>query len=282
MGKRFNADDIRDSIDTERLVRQARDSAAAARRAAQDAQEWATPYYEDAREWAKPRAKKAYRMGARKAVPLVEGASDRAERWADAAHAAIVGSIIPAVVSAARGAAEPERERDRGPNWGAILIPTVLAVAAGAAVVAWAKRDPGPDHWAEGDEDEWEFVSDQRRRLAKARTSINEAVTAAEDAVKHAAALTASAAGSAYSSASEAVGPTVDKVKDEAVKTSKKVADAAGPTAKKVRDEAVKTSKKVANSASAQGKKVAKSASAARAKAEAAVDDVEDVWEDEK
>src|SRR5690606_34408345 len=122
-----------------------------------DAKEWAAPRVEhaleDAREWAAPRARGAYKAAARKANPYAKKAGAKAEQWVDYAQGALVGAAIPAVLAAFDRAAEEEHHERRGFPWGAVLIPAVIAGAAGAALVMWAKRDPGRDEWA-GD-DEW-------------------------------------------------------------------------------------------------------------------------------
>jgi hypothetical protein len=255
----------RDGIDLEGLVAQARHSAEAARDAAREARDWAEPRYEAARDWAVPRAKHAYHSGARRAMPLVEGAGGRAEHLADIVHDAVVGSLIPGVVGAVRRAGrepEPARE-DRDFPWLAVVIPLTIAVAAGAAVVAWARRDPGPEAWPERDED-WEFADEQRARIARARTSINKAVDSAEEALRHAGEVVTSTASAAGAAIAEAAVPTARKVRDAAVPAAQWVRDETGPAAKRVRD-TVRTVRKRAT-----GDVVF------------AMDDIEDVWgEDE-
>ncbi len=257
----------RDSFDFESLVAQARRSAEAARDAAREARDWAEPRYEAARDWTVPRAKKVYRTGARRATPFVEGAGGRAEHLADVIHDAVVGSVIPGVVDAVRRAGrEPEpppAREDRDFPWLAVIIPLTVAVAAGAAVVAWARRDPGPEAWPERDED-WEFADEQRARIARARTSINKAVDSAEEALRHAGEVVTSTASAAGAAIAEAAVPTARKVRDAAVPAAQWVRDETGPAARRVRD-TVRTVRKRAT-----GDVVF------------AMDDVEDVWgEDE-
>ncbi len=258
----------RDGIDLEGLIAQALHRAEAARDAAREARDWAEPRYEAARDWAVPRAKKAYRTGARRATPFVAGAGGRAEHLADIIHDAVVGSVIPGVVEAVRRAGrEPEppppARKDRDFPWLAVIIPLTVAVAAGAAVVAWARRDPGPEAWPERDED-WEFADEQRARIARARTSINKAVDSAEEALRHAGEVVTSTASAAGAAIAEAAVPTVRKVRDAAVPAAKWVRDETGPAAQRVR-ETVRTARKRAT-----GDVVF------------AMDDIEDVWgEDE-
>ena len=257
----------RDGIDLEGLVAQARRSADAARDAAREARDWAEPRYEAARDWAVPRAKHAYHAGARRATPFVEGAGDRAERLADIVHDAVVQSVIPGVVGAVRRAGRepeppPDRE-DRDFPWLAVVIPLTIAVAAGAAIVAWARRDPGPESWPERDED-WEFADEQRARIARARTSINKAVDSAEEALRHAGGVVTSTASAAGAAIAEAAVPTARKVRDAAVPAAKWVREETGPAAKRVRDTVRVVRKR------ASGDVVS------------AMDDVEDVWGDDE
>jgi hypothetical protein len=259
----------RDGIDLEGLVAQALHSAAVARDAAREARDWAEPRYEAARDWTVPRAKKAYRTGARRATPFVEGAGGRAERLADVIHDAVVGSVIPGVVDAVRRAGrEPEpppppAREDRQFPWLAVIIPLTVAVAASAAVVAWARRDPGPEAWPERDED-WEFADEQRARIARARTSINKAVDSAEEALRHAGEVVTSTASAAGAAIAEAAVPTARKVRDAAIPAAQWVRDETGPAAKRVRDTVRSVRKR------ATGDVVF------------AMDDIEDVWgEDE-
>jgi len=215
----------------------AHEAALAARRAADAAAHAAS----EAREWAEPRAKEAYRAGARKAKPYVHKAGTKAEQWADVVHGAIVGAAIPAVLSAVdRAANEPEPRR--APVWPKVVIPMVLAAAAGAALVVWARRDPGRDDWA-GD-DEWELFGDEGDFPSRLRHDINKTVDLTVDASKKA----ASAVSDVVETVGEKAGPLVDQVRDTAV---------------------------------AQGRKVASAVDTARSKAVEALDDAEDVWEDE-
>jgi hypothetical protein len=253
-----------DRLDAERIVEQARHSAEAARRAAHEAREWAEPRYEAARDWTVPRAKKAYRASARRATPYVEAAGGRAEHLADVVHDAVVSSVIPGVVSAFRRAGrEPEPERDeRDFPWLAIAIPLAIGVAAGAAIVAWARRDPGPESWPERDED-WEFADEQRLRIAHARTSINRAVDSAENAVRHAGEVVATTASAAGAAIAEAAIPTARKVREAAVPAAHWVKEEAGPAARKVKDSITSVRKRAAGDVAS------------------AMDDMEDVWGDD-
>lgn len=235
--RRRGADDFRPDIDLDRLVAQAREAAKAARAAARDARDWAEPQLEHARDWAVPRAKRAYRTGARRATPYVAAAGDRAEHLADVVHDAVVTSVIPGVVNAFRRAGtEPEPERDRGRNyWPAVLIPLAVGVAAGVAIVAWARKDPGAETFEErpGESD---FTREQRLRVARARTSINRAVDSAETAVHHAADMVATTAAAAGAAIVETVTPTAQRVRDAAEPIAHRVRDATVPVAQGFRE----------------------------------------------
>ena len=163
-----------DNVDVNKYRKQALDAAETAREAAEraadaagkaartakdwagprvkDAKDWASPRLEhawdDAREWATPRARSAYKSAARKANPYAKKAGAKAEQWVDYAQGALVGAAIPAVLAAFDRAAEDDRPERRGFPWAAVLIPAAIAGAAGAALVMWAKRDPGRDEWA--------------------------------------------------------------------------------------------------------------------------------------
>ncbi len=277
-----------DRIDVEGLVDQARRSADAARKAAHEAREWAEPRYESARDWTVPRAKRVFHTSARKATPYVEVAGERAEHLADVVHDAIVHSAIPGVLGAIRRAGrEPKHESrhdERGFPWLAIAIPLTVAVAAGAAVVAWARRDPGPESWPERDED-WEFADEQRARVAHARTSINKAVDSAEETLRHAGEVIASTAAAAGAAIAEAAAPAAQKVKDAAVPAARKVKDAAVPAARKVKDAAAPAAQWVRDESGPVAQKVRDSVRTARKRATgevvSAMDDVEDVWGDD-
>jgi len=250
----------------------ATEAAAAAAQAAARAKDWAGPQVDSAKEWLGPRAKHLYAEGARRAEPYVRKAGHRAGDWSDAIHAAVVGAAIPAVLAAVDNAAHSEDEPENRNVWPKVLIPALLVGAAAAALVVWARRDPGRDTWA-GEDDEWEFADDAAFK-DQLRDGVNRAADAAVDAAKRAASAATSAASAAAEVVTEKAGPTVAKVKDTAVTAAKDVADAAGPAVTKVKDTAV-----------AEAKKVKDAASDARAKAAAGLadtfDDAEDVWEDE-
>ena len=250
----------------------ATEAAVAAAQAAARAKDWAGPQVDQAKEWLGPRAKHLYSEGARRAEPYVRKAGNRAGDWSDAIHAAVVGAAIPAVIAAVDSAAHADDEPQNRNVWPKVLIPALLVGAAAAALVVWARRDPGRDTWA-GEDDEWEFADDAAFK-DQLRDGVNRAADAAVDAAKRAASAATSAASAAAEVVTEKAGPTVTKVKDTAVTAAKEVADAAGPAVTKVKDTAV-----------AEAKKVKDAASDARAKAAAGLadtfDDAEDVWEDE-
>ena len=205
---------------------------------------------ESAKEWIAPRAKHLYHEGARRAEPYVRKAGDKASDWSDALHAAVVGAAIPAVIAAVDSAAHAEDEPQHRSVWPKLVIPAMVVGAAAAALVVWARRDPGRDPWA-GDDDEWEFAdgSDFKDQL---RDNVNRAADAASDAAKRAASAASAAASAAAEVLSEKAGPAVAKVKETAV---------------------------------AEARKVKVAAEEARHKAAAGLadtfDDAEDVWEDE-
>ncbi len=196
----------------------------------------------EARDWARPRAEQAYKTGARKAKPYVHRAGDKAEHWADVVHGAIVGAAIPAVISAVDRAAEEPDARRSSNTWAKVAVPMVLAAAVGAALVVWARRDPRRDEWSA--DDEWELFGDEGDFPSRLRHDINKTVDLTTDAAKKSAEAVAGAA----AVVGEKAAPVVAQVKDTAV---------------------------------AQGRKVASSVEAARFRAAEALDDVEDVWEDE-
>src|SRR5664279_5382849 len=182
-----------DEIDVDKYRKQAFDAAESAReaaeraadaasKAARSAKQWAGPRVEEAKEWATPRAEKAARTAARKASPYVHKAGDSAGHWVDVARGALVGAAIPAVVSAIDRAGEEESDRRGGGTWAKVLIPVVIAGAAGAALVAWARRDRGRDDWA-GDDD-WEFSGEEGDFQAKLRHDVNRAADSAAGAAK--------------------------------------------------------------------------------------------------
>lgn len=248
------------------------EAAAAAAQAAARAKDWAGPQVEQAREWLGPRAKHLYASSARHAEPLVRRAGSRAADVSDAIHAAVVGAAIPAVLAAVDSAAHADEESKHRSVWPKVVIPAMLIGAATAALVVWARRDPGHDTWA-GEDDEWEFADDNGFK-DQLRDGVNRAADAATDAAKRAAAAASAAASAAAEVVTEKAGPAATRVKDTAVAEAKKVAEAAGPAVSKVKDTAV-----------AEAKKVKEAAVDARDKAAAglaeAFDDAEDVWEDE-
>jgi len=280
-------------VDAEKLKSQAehaasaaKEAAVAAREAAQRAKEWAEPRYEHAKEWAKPRAEKVVRASAQKAEPYVAAAGTRAENIADAIHAAIVGSVIPAVVGAVHdvGQKPSGKDDDKGFNWGAVVIPAVVAAAAGAALIAWARRDPGVDGWAGEEDEEWEFAGDSQR-TTQVKDSINKAADSAENILRQVGGAAAAAASAAAAAVMESVGPAAGRVKDAAGPAAAKVKEAAGPAAAKVMEAAAPAAAKVKEAAIKEAKKVRETIEAARNKAtegvSGTIDDVEDVWEDE-
>jgi len=225
-----------DSAKAKEYQRQAAEAAAAARAAAKEAsaaaaeaaaraKEWAGPQVEHAREWLAPRARHLYSEGARKAEPYVRKAGDKAADWTDALHAAVVGAAIPAVLAAVDSAAHADEEPESRSVWPKIVVPAMVVGAAAAALVVWARRDPGRDPWA-GDDDEWEFAdgSDFKDQL---RDNVNRAADAAGEAAKRAASAAAAAAAAAADALSEKAGPAVSKVKETAVAEARKVRDAA-------------------------------------------------------
>lgn len=210
--------------------------------AARKAADAAAKAAREARDWARPRAEQAYKTGARKAKPYVHRAGDKAEHWADVVHGAIVGAAIPAVMSAVdRAAADPEDRRSNN-TWAKVGIPMVIAAAVGAALVVWARRDPRRDEWSA--DDEWELFGDEGDFPSRLRHDINKTVDITTDVAKKGAGAVAGAA----AVVSEKAAPVVAQVKDTAV---------------------------------AQGRKVASSVESVRFRAAEAIDDVEDVWEDE-
>lgn len=231
---------------------QAQQAADAALAAAEKAAEAAGRAARTAAEWAAPRAEQAYHTAARKAAPYARKAGVKAEHWADVAHGAIVGAAIPAIVAAfERAANEPEEEEvpivaKRNNTWAKVLVPVLIAGAAGAALVIWARRDPGRDAWA-GDDDEWDFGGEADFQ-ARLRRDVNRAVDATTAAAKKAATVVAAAA---------------ETVAEEASPYVEKATAAAKEEAEKLRD----------------------SLAAARSRAAHGIadtfDDAEDVWEDE-
>ena len=119
--------------------------------------------------------------------------------------------MLAAVDSAAHSEDEPESKS----VWPKIVIPAMLVGAAAAALVVWARRDPGRDTWA-GEDDEWEFADDSAFK-DQLRDGVNRAADAATDAAKRAAGAASAAASAAAEVITEKAGPAVTKVKDTAV-----------------------------------------------------------------
>ena len=313
MQRRWNEIDVdkyrKQATEAAEVAREAAERAAdAAGKAARTAKDWAEPRLEttwsEAKEWAAPRAEKAFHNAAKKAKPYAHKAGTKAEQWVDVAHGAIVGAAIPAVISAFDRAAQEEEdypERRGGNTWAKVLIPVLIAGAAGAALVIWAKRDPGRDEWA-GDDDDWEFNGEDDFS-SKLRRDVNRAADATAAAAKKAADAVAVAAGTV----AEQAGPTYVKAKDAAVAEAKKLAEQAGPYVDRAKEQAgpyvdkavVAASSAAAKARDAAGPVVEKAKATAvteaerlKANVEAArhraavgladtLDDAEDVWEDE-
>lgn len=210
--------------------------------AARKAAEAAAQAAKHAREWAAPRAEQAYRTGARKAKPYVHKVGEKAEHWADVVHGAIVGAAIPAVLSAVDRAAQEDEPRRGGSPWAKVAVPMVVAAAVGAALVVWARRDPNRREW-HGD-DEWELFSDDGDFPSRLRHDINKTVDLTTDVAKKAAEGVAEVA----STVGEKAAPVVAQVKDFTAE---------------------------------QTRRVAKGVESARFKAAEALEDAEDVWEDD-
>ncbi|WP_062070553.1 hypothetical protein [Demequina sediminicola] len=273
MGRKKEVKQLKD-IDKYRA--QAQEAAATAKSAAQEAgvsakaaakraQEWAGPQVKQAKDWAAPRAQKAYHSGARKASPYVSRAGAKASEWTNIAHAAIVGAAIPAVVSAVENAAEEPKKKG---NLGKIVIAGALVAAGTAALVVWARRDPGRDAWA-GEDEEWELESDAGLSQ-KLRYNVNKAVDGVSDVAKKG----ADKAQDLSKDALDKAAPTIEKVKDTA-----------GPTIDKVKSTADETIGRVKATVDTETEKVKSSVDTARSRATNAavdvIDDAEDVWEDE-
>ena len=111
-------------------------------------------------------------------------AGNRAGDWSDAIHAAVVGAAIPAVIAAVDSAAHSDDEPKNASVWPKVLVPALVVGAAAAALVVWARRDPGRDTWA-GEDDEWEFADDAAFK-DQLRDGVNRAADAAVDAAKRA------------------------------------------------------------------------------------------------
>lgn len=238
---------------------------ASAKDAAKKAQDWAGPQVKKAQAWAgpqvgkavawgAPKAERAYHAGARKASPYVRRAGDRATEWSDIAHAAIVGAAIPAVISAVESAAVEPKKKSGGV--GKVLVAGALVAAGTAALVVWARRDPGRDEWA-GD-DEWQFDTDGDVKQ-QLRDNVNKAV----DQVTSVAKKGADAATTAGKEAFDKASPAIDKVAGQAQEALDKVKSTASSEAEKVKTE------------------IEEARSRATHAAVDAIDDAEDVWEDE-
>lgn len=239
------------AIEAAEAARDAAERAAdAAGKAARTAKEWAEPRvkhardwaaprvestWSDAKDWATPRAEHVVQSAAKKAKPYVKKATNKTEHWVEVAQGAIVGAAIPAVLSAFDRAADEDTHdapRKGGSTWAKILIPVLIAGAAGAALVIWAKRDPGKDDWA-GDDDEWEFEGEDDFP-ARLRRDVNKAADATAAAAKRA----AEAVTSAASVVVEQAGPTYTKAKDATVAEAKKLAEQAGPYVDRAKEQA--------------------------------------------
>jgi len=319
------------AIDAAETARDAAERAAdAASKAARTAKEWAEPRvktakewavprventWAEAKEWATPKAEHVVQTAAKKAKPYVKKATNKTEHWVEVAQGAIVGAAIPAVLSAFDRAADEDRyeaPRKGGSTLAKVLIPVLIAGAAGAALVMWAKRNPTKDGWA-GDDDEWEFEGDDdfptrlRRDVNKAADATAAAARRAGEAVASAASMVAEQAGPTYAKAKDATvaeakrlaeqaGPYVDKAKEQATPYVDKAVVAASTAAARAKDAAtpvVDRAKEVAGPVVEKAKATAVTeAERLRANVEAArhraavgladtLDDAEDVWEDE-
>ncbi len=319
-----------DGTDAEKYRKQAMDAAEAARdaaeraadaasKAAHTAREWAEPRvknarqwvaprvestWADAKEWAAPRADHAVQAAAKKARPYVKKAGNKAEHWVEVAQGAIVGAAIPAVLSAFDRAAEEdhfEAPRKGGSTWAKVLIPVLIAGAAGAALVIWAKRDPGRDEWA-GDDDDWEFEGDDdfpsrlRRDVNKAADATAAAAKRAAEAVTSAAGMVAEQAGPNYTKAKDATvaeakklaeqaGPYVDKAVVAASAAAVRAKDAAVPVVERAKGAAAPVVDRAKATATNEAERIKANVEAARHRAATgfvdAMDDAADVWEDE-
>lgn len=272
-----------DGSDADKYRKHAVEAAEAARDAAERAADAAGKAARTARDWAAPRAEQAVHQAAKKASPYVKRAGTKAEQWVDVAHGAIVGAAIPAVISAFDRAAAEEDDYDSPRKGGStflkVLIPVLIAGAAGAALVIWAKRDPGKDAWA-GDDDEWEFEGEEdfptrlRRDVNRAADATTAAAKRAGEAVASAASLVAEQAGPYVDKAKEQAGPLVDKAVEAATAAAAKAKEAAGPVVEKAKA-----------TAATEAERLRANVEAARHRAAVGLadtlDDAEDVWEDE-
>lgn len=245
-------------------------AAEAAAKAAKAAKEWATPRvehaYEEAKDWAAPKVEKTYRGAARKATPYVKKAGAKTEEWVDVARGAIVGAAIPAVIAAFERAAaeeieEPVAARRNNHTLAKVLIPVLIAGAAGAALVIWARRDPGRDEWA-GDDDEWDFTGDADFPT-RLRRDVNKAVDVTIDVAKRTAATVAEQAGPYVERVKEEAGPYVDRAAAAASAAAAAAAARAKQEASKLREGVVEARTRAAHGLADT------------------FDDAEDVWEDE-
>lgn len=302
MQRRWNEIDVdkyrKQATEAAEVAREAAERAAdAAGKAARTAKDWAEPRIEtswsEAKEWAAPRAEQAFHTAAKKAKPYVRKAGTKAEQWVDVAHGAIVGAAIPAVLSAFDRAAQEEEdypERRGGNTWAKVLIPVLIAGAAGAALVIWAKRDPGRDEWA-GDDDDWEFNGEDdfssklRRDVNRAADATAAAAKKAADAVAVAAGAVAEQAGPMVDKAKEQAAPYVDKAVVAASSAAAKARDAAAPVVEKAREAATPVVEKAKATAVTEAERLKANVEAARHRAAVGIaetlDDAEDVWEDE-
>jgi hypothetical protein len=319
-----------DGTDAEKYRKQAMDAAETARDAAEraaeaaskaartakewaeprvkHAKEWAAPRVEstwsDAKDWATPRAEHVVQAAAKKAKPYVKKATNKTEHWVEVAQGAIVGAAIPAVLSAFDRAADEdshESQRKGGSTWAKVLIPVLIAGAAGAALVIWAKRDPGKDEWA-GDDDDWEFEGEDdfssrlRRDVNKAADATAAAAKRAAEAVTSAASMVAEQAGPTYTKAKDATvaeakklaeqaGPFVDKAKEQATPYVDKAVVAASTAATRAKEAAAPVVERAKATATNEAERIKANVEAARHRAATgladALDDAEDVWEDE-
>ncbi|WP_061961305.1 hypothetical protein [Demequina flava] len=290
--------ELQNITDTDKYRAQAQDAAKKAKAAAKDAsgsakaaakraqdwagpqvrtaKEWAGPQVKNAKDWAAPKAQTAYHQGARKASPYVRRAGLKAQEWTDIAHAAIVGAAIPAVIGAVESAAEEPKKKS---GFGKVVIAGALVAAGTAALVVWARRDPGRDAWA-GEDDEWELETDPDL-TQKVRDGVNKAV----DTVTGAAKQGADKATVLSKDALEKAGPTIDKVKEQAGPALDKVKAQTDDAVNKVKSQTDDAVNKVRSTLDSETEKVKSSVDTARSRATNAavdvIDDAEDVWEDE-
>lgn len=290
------------AIDAAEVARDAAERAAdAAGKAARTAKEWAEPRvkhakdwaaprvestWSEAKDWAAPRAEQVVHTAAKKAKPYVKKATNKTEHWVEVAQGAIVGAAIPAVLAAFDRAADEdlyEAPRKGGSTWAKVLIPVLIAGAAGAALVIWAKRDPGKDEWA-GDDDEWEFEGEDDFP-ARLRRDVNKAADATAAAARRAAEAVTSAASVVAEQAGPYVDKAVDKAREQATPYVDKAVVAASSAATRAKDAATPVVEKAKATATSEAERIKANVEAARHRAATgladALDDAEDVWEDE-